>query len=48
MAPLMIQLVAVEVLDAVLLQLWRRSQLQLGFDSWPRNFQGMAEKGKIN
>ena len=24
--------------DPVLLQLWQRSQLQCGFDPWPRNF----------
>ena len=26
------------VKDLVLLQLWYRMQLQLGFDPWPRNF----------
>ena len=26
------------VKGTVLLQLWRRSQLQLGFSAWPRNF----------
>ena len=30
--------VAQWVKDVVLLQLWYRSQLQLGFDPWPVNF----------
>ena len=38
------------VKDLVLPQLWYRSQLQLGFDPWPRNFHmcavRVAEKEK--
>ena len=34
------------VKDPGSLQLWRRSQVQLGFDPWPRNFHMLRLKKK--